>query len=217
MTRPGLDQQRIVVARKHAGQVAPAGRRITQAKTRGDLTSQASPLEVVDRARRGLQRGLVVVAGARQNFAQGLPLLALLGCAGALLRARIALGNRDAGTLRQLAHGVHERQPLVLHQEADRVAMRAAAEAVIRLPARADREARRLLAVERAQALVHGARALELDMAADDLHDVDAGQQLLDEADGQHGISLAAARVAGDGCVRDASSARAARSPAPPR
>ena len=65
----------------------------------------------------------------------------------------------------------------VFDQEADRVAVRAAAEAVIELLARADREARRLLAVERAQAHEVGAALLELDVAADDLDDVDAGQQ----------------------------------------
>src|SRR5512143_4018820 len=70
--------------------------------------------------------------------------------------------------------------------------MRSAAEAVVGLPGRADREARRLLAVEGTQALVHAAGALELDVATDHLEDVDAREQFLNEAVGQHGGSLAA-------------------------
>ena len=69
------------------------------------------------------------------------------------------------------------------------VAVDAAAEAVIGLARRADGEARRLLAVEGAQALAVGAGALQLDRAADDLDDVDAGRAALDEGGGITGRS----------------------------
>ena len=84
------------------------------------------------------------------------------------------VGHRHAHLLRQVGHGVAKAHSRVLHQEADGVAVRAAAEAVIELLGRVDAEARRLLAVEGAQPHVVGAAALELDMASHDLDDVDA-------------------------------------------
>src|SRR5690606_13807731 len=69
----------------------------------------------------------------------------------------------------------------VLHQEADRRAMRAAAETVIELLGRAHRERRRLLPVERTQAEEIGARFLQPHRAPDDVDDVDPGEQILDE------------------------------------
>src|SRR4029077_9435981 len=62
----------------------------------------------------------------------------------------------------------------VRHQEADGVAVGAAAEAVIELLRRAYGERRRLLVMERAKAEIVGAALLELDVARDDVDDVDA-------------------------------------------
>jgi hypothetical protein len=78
-------------------------------------------------------------------------------------------------------HRLDEAHAGVFHQEADGVAVHAAAEAVIGLAGGADDEARGLLAVEGAQPLVVDAGLLELDVVAHDVDDVDAGEQLLDE------------------------------------
>jgi hypothetical protein len=67
----------------------------------------------------------------------------------------------------------------VRHEEADRVAVRAAAEAVIELLRRADGERRGFLAVEGAEALEIGTALLQLDVARDHVHDVDPIEQVL--------------------------------------
>jgi hypothetical protein len=64
--------------------------------------------------------------------------------------------------------------------------VRAATEAVIELLRGADRERRRFLVVERAQADVIGAALAELDVARHQLDDVDAIQQVLLERFGNH-------------------------------
>ena len=74
-----------------------------------------------------------------------------------------------------------KRQTVVFHQEAERRAMHAAAEAVIKLLVGADPERSCLLVVERAAGLVFAPGALQWHAAADDLHDIGAGDQLVDE------------------------------------
>ncbi len=77
----------------------------------------------------------------------------------------------------------------MFHQEADGVAVLAAAKAVVELLGGADAEAGRLFAVEGAQPHEVGAALLELHIAADDLHHVGAGEQFLDEGLGDgHGL-----------------------------
>jgi len=109
----------------------------------------------------------------------GLGLFALFGTA-------LVLRHDHADLLGQVFHGLDEGGRRVLHQEADGVAVHAAAEAVVGLAAGADDEARRLLAVEGAQALVVDAGLLQVDMAPHHVDDVDAGQQVMDEALGDH-------------------------------
>ena len=69
----------------------------------------------------------------------------------------------------------------MVHQEADCVAVLAATEAVIKLFGRADREGWRLFAMEGAQATKVGAALFQLYIAPDDLHDVGARYQFLNE------------------------------------
>jgi hypothetical protein len=57
--------------------------------------------------------------------------------------------------------------------------VRVAAEAVIELLGRADREGGRLLVVERAEAREIGPRFLQLDVARDDIDDVDPVEEIL--------------------------------------
>ena len=87
----------------------------------------------------------------------------------------------------------------VFHQEADRRAVGAAAEAVVELLAGAYRERRGLFAMERTARLVVGAGLLEWDATVDDVDDVDAAQQRRDEFVGNHrlGARAEASRTAG--------------------
>src|SRR5207237_2408314 len=74
----------------------------------------------------------------------------------------------------------------ISHQEANGVAVRAAAEAVIELLRGAHAERGRLLVMEWAQAAVVGAALLELDVAGDHVHDVHPIEQVLLERIGDH-------------------------------
>src|SRR5438874_4362083 len=76
------------------------------------------------------------------------------------------------------------------HQEADGVAVGTAAEAVVELLGRADGERRRLFVMERAEAEVVGAALLELDVARDDVDEVDAIEQVLLERIRNHLFGL---------------------------
>ena len=101
--------------------------------------------------------------------------LAQAGLVGVL--ALGALVDLDAGARGQRAERLRERDAVALHDEAEDVPAQAAAEAVPALTGRGDDERRRLLAVERTEALVGGARLLECHRLADDIDD---GQLALD-------------------------------------
>ena len=146
LTAAGDDQaavgeQRVGVVGEHAGQGAPALGRIAQAEAGGDLASQAALLQVGHGARGGLERALVVVGGLGQHVAEGGALGAFGVGTGAVFGRGGALGHGQAHLLGQIAHRVHEAHAVVLGQEADGVAVRAAAEAVVGLSRRADDEA----------------------------------------------------------------------------
>ncbi len=76
-------------------------------------------------------------------------------------------------------------EAVAAHDEAEDVAALAAAEAVPALAAGRDDEARRLLAVERAEALVGGPRLLERDRLPDDVEDGQLALHFGCDADGQ--------------------------------
>jgi hypothetical protein len=190
--QPGLFEHRVVVAREHAGQPAPARRRVTQPEAGGDLAGQAAALQVVDRLGRRLQLRAVVLRCALQHVGQRQPALGQALALLAVLGADLLLRHLHAHGLRQVGDGVDEAHAGVFGQEADGVAAGPAAEAVVELLGRADREAGRLLGVKGAQPHQVGAAALELHVAADHVDDVDTGQQVLQEAGGDHRWSLAA-------------------------
>jgi len=189
--QPRFDQQRVVVTCKRARQAVVAGRRVAEAETGRDLAGQTAPLEVVDRLRAGLELLAVVGRGLRLQLRQRELLGARLGGLLALFGAGVFFRDRCADFLRELVHCVDEGHAAGFHQETDRVAVGPAAEAVIELLGRADREAGRFFGVERAQAAVVGAGLLELDAAAHHRDDVGAGEQVLDKALGDHAASLA--------------------------
>ena len=84
-----------------------------------------------------------------------------------------SLAELDAGALRQAAQRLGEVDRVALHDEVEDVAAPAAAEALPGLARRRDRERRRLLAVERAQALEGGAGLAQLNGLADQVDEVD--------------------------------------------
>ena len=90
-------------------------------------------------------------------------------------------GNFQARALREIRHGVDELHLLVLHEKADHRAMRAAAEAVIELLVGADPERGRFLVVEGAAGLEFAPRFLQRNPRADDLDDIRARDDLVDE------------------------------------
>ena len=190
-------EQRVVVAREHAGEAAPAFGGVAHAEACSDLASQPAAFQVAHRTRAALELLAPVLAGLRQHLAQRG--LALLRCPGALalLGRAVFLRHGHAQALREVAHRLGEVEPDMLRQKAQRVALRTAAEAVIELLGRDHVEARRLLAVEGAQALEVLAGALELDVRTDDLDDVGAGEQFVDESLGDHARSLGPGRASG--------------------
>jgi hypothetical protein len=147
----------------------------------GDRPGQAAALQVRHGPRRLLELLAVSIAGFLQHVRERGLLLALLCGAGAVLRRGVDFGDLHPVLLGKVLDGLDEIHAGMLHQEADGVAVLAAAEAVVELLARADRERGRLFPVEGAQPHVIGAALLQLHVPADDLHHVGPREQLLDE------------------------------------
>ena len=99
---------------------------------------------------------------------------------GAFAGLRVGGGDFEPGLGRELLHRVHERQAALVGQEADRVAVRAAAEAMVEALLVVDREAGRLLVVERAAGLPLAARADELHRRRDDRGQHGPGAKLVE-------------------------------------
>ena len=97
---------------------------------------------------------------------------------------RLPVGDLHSHALPQAPHGVRELDLLVLHQERERVPAGLAAEAVVHPLLGAHRERGRLLGVERTEANPAAAALLELHDLADDLDDVGAVPDLLDDVVG---------------------------------
>ena len=112
-----------------------------------------------------------------------------------------APGTSMPGRLRELLHRIHERQPALVGHPADRVAMRAAAEAVIEALVVVDREARRLFVMERAARLPLAPGALELHRLADQPGEQGPGAELVEKGggEGQSSPSLPREEVGGLG------------------
>ena len=161
--------------------------RIADAKAGGDLAGEPAALQVFDGARRFLQLAAIEVHRLfHEPVEVGLALPP-----GRLLRARrLPLRHLHAHRRGELLHGVDVAERRVRHQESDGVAMSLAPEAVVELLGRADGERRRLFVMERAQAEVVSAALLELDVARDDVDDVDAIEQVLLERIRNHLFGL---------------------------
>jgi hypothetical protein len=117
--------------------------------------------------------------------------LALLMCS-AHFGGSVVFRDLHTSVLGQITHRLDESKTEMFHQEADGVAVHAAAEAVVRLPCRIDAETRRLFAVKRTQTHVIRARFPQRHMSPHHFDDVDSVQQILDERRRNHRDSLAA-------------------------
>ena len=149
----------------------PGARREAEAELAADLLAEAAALEV--RAHRDAGRGLPEVAlverrGLVEHGVEPVAALARL----LLLRRGLLVLERDAEPLRQPLDRAGEVEVLGLADERDHVAALAAAEAVVELVGRVDREARRPLLVERAAARVARAGLAQRRAAGDDLDHV---------------------------------------------
>ncbi len=81
----------------------------------------------------------------------------------------------------QFLYRIDKAHVIVFHQEADRGAVRAAAEAVIELLGLADTEGRGLFVVERTAGHVIAPGLFQRHARIDHIDDVDAGHELIDE------------------------------------
>src|SRR5690606_7680517 len=90
-------------------------------------------------------------------------------------------GDLKAGAFGQIFHRLDEAEVVVVHQEAQRRAMRAAAKAVIELFVRDHGEGGRLLAVEGAAGLVFLTLALQRHTRGDQLGQIGTSNQFIDE------------------------------------
>src|SRR5690606_37840515 len=146
-------------------QAIPAGWGEAEGEVAGDDSGYAATLQILHRrlARRmALQRLPVIVAGGgQQRIERRIDRLARTTAGAALLA-----GHVHADALGQILDRLGEVQVVVVHHEAQGVATGAAAEAVVELLVRADREGRGLFLVERAAGAVVLAGLLQLDARA---------------------------------------------------
>ena len=153
--------------------VAPAVRCIPDAEALGGGAVDTPTLDVVDGLRRVLEAGLPVTGHGVEERKQ----LVIAACRFVAFVARDLYAHRVGEAFDRL----DETHVIVFHQETDRGAVRAAAEAVVETLGGTHRKRRRLFIVERAAGLELAARLLELHAATDDLDDIRAGNQVVDK------------------------------------
>ena len=185
-----LHQQRFVVIGKNAGKGAPTLGRIAQAKLLGYGARQAASLKVVHRFGRFFEVFPVGFARLLQNIRQGVLLLPLLLGPRPVLRAGFVFWHLHPVLLGQVLNGLNKIHAGMVHQKADGVAILAAAKAMVKLLAGADREGGRFLPMKWAKPHEIGPAFLQLHVTADDVDHVSACQQLLNKGLGNgHGES----------------------------
>ena len=184
---PGLDDlvDRHVLALEVRQQAVARIRREAQAEIVDGRVLEAAAAQIVQALPADRQAQLLLEP-ARGLFDD---LLQRRDALGALALDRRGARHRQVDLARQLLDRLGKRQALGLHDEAHGIALLVAAEAVEEALLVVDREGRRLLVVERAEAGVLRARpAFQRDLAADDLGQAEARAQFVEEARGEgHG------------------------------
>ena len=161
-------------------QAFPAVGRVADGKTRLVLGIDAAPLQVGPGLRAALQLLLEKLRGGVDGeieLARFTRLVALAGVA----------GHFHAHALGQFLDRVEELEAVVVHQEADRGAVRAAAEAVVELLGRRHRERGRTFVVERTPRRILPPLPLERHARTHHLDDIRPGEQVVDEGVGDAG------------------------------
>ena len=182
LDQPGGEQ----LVDREAGDLAaledrvPGARREADAEALQDLLAEPALLGQVAPRLGGLRRlpqvGLVEGCDPLEDLAEPAAAAArLLG-----LRVLGLALDLDPVALGERLDGIGERQPLLLLDEADRVPSGLAAEAVVEAVARLDRERRRPLVVEGAEADEPLALAAQVRVRGDDLDDVGGVADALD-------------------------------------
>src|SRR4029079_3628128 len=155
----------------------PSVRRVAHREAARRRAVDAALLQIGDRLRALAQcRSIDLIRLAHQRVEIVVLAAALVGPSSVAVA-----GHFHAELLGERLDGLGIAQVVVRHQEADRAAVLAAAEAVIRAPGWAHRERRRLLGVKGAEALECATGFLERNARADDLCDVRMCEQLVDE------------------------------------
>lgn len=163
-------------------QRAVAVGRIPYLETRAVVGIHAAPVQIVTGAFAAIELALEEPGGRFQCRIQ-LAAVVLL-----LRRALLGLAwDFHAGALGQLVDRVEKLEAVVIHQETNRGAMCAAAEAMIELLGRRHSERGRALVMERAACRVFLALTLERHATAHHLDDVGACEQFVDKRVGDAG------------------------------
>ena len=155
-------------------------RRIAQTELGADRVVHAAAVEVAARFVAGCE---LLLKKLRRRFQRRVLIDAVRGRVALLGIAR----HFHTDALGEFVHRIEKFEAVVVHQEADRSAVRAAAEAVVELLGGRHRERPRAFVVERATRRVFLALALQRHARGDQLHDIGACQQVVDECVGDAG------------------------------
>ena len=156
-------------------QPLPVVRRIADAETLRDFTTEAAPLEIINRFFGTLELLVVVLDRARHDLGQRRQLRAVVW------PPRFFFRDLHADAAGQFLDRIDKTQSGIFHEKADRRPVRAATEAVVELLRLADGEGRCLLVVERAACRIVGPGLFQRHVTVDQVDNVDAMQQFLDE------------------------------------
>ena len=170
-----LDQQALgeALLQQPRLQAVTTGRRVTEAELLDRLRADVALGELLARTGAGGTGELLaeVVSGHLVNFQQRLAQTGVAP-AGFVITALASLGQGDAKLLREHLDGVLEADLLVKLEELEHVAADAAPEAMEEPFLGIHVERGRLFRMERTEAFVRGARALQRNVLLHDLHDV---------------------------------------------
>ena len=156
-------------------QLVPRVRRITDREALQRLGAEAALCEVIAGARLARELLPVVARDAGHQLIER-----FIGTRCAALGAAF-VRHLESEASRELLHRLGKRHVIVIHEEAEHRAVLAAAKAVIELLVGAHPEGGRFLGVERAAGFVLAARFLQRHACADELHDIGARDERVDE------------------------------------
>ena len=187
--QPDRQQIRLAAVFRQQGraQGLPIAGRIAEAEGGYGFIAKPAPVQVIQRLppRRRPQLGLEKLGGGLQHLVQGF----LLGIALALELGR--LRHLHASLAGQRLHRLHERQVIVPHDEADAIAMRAAAETMEKPLLVVDVKRGCFFLVKRARRPPLPPRPLQLNLPPDERRQRHAQPEFIEELGGEgHGWML---------------------------